>query len=258
MITGRPFISPRVQLLATIWLLATPDSYSFTLFNQENKIILHIAIGKTSLSHCVRRVVLILCKMSIDVIKWPSIHDMNTITEKFKQISGLKDVVGAIGIFSRDVAVTSQGQDGWPIPENLSFTDIKVFRNSDFWHNVHKNYRYFFLNEEFIIGDKAYPIRKWCLTAYRDNGHLTEPRSPLLSQTRQTIERAFALLKGRFRRLKYLDMARIDLISATILACCVFHNICLQNTDDIENYILEGRENDEARENLERNENERY
>lgn len=24
---GRPFISPRVQLLATLWLLATPDSY---------------------------------------------------------------------------------------------------------------------------------------------------------------------------------------------------------------------------------------
>lgn len=75
----------------------------------------------------------------------------------------------------------------------------------------------------------------------------------VLSQTRQTIERAFALLKGRFRRLKYLDMSRINLIPATILACCVLHNICLQNTDDIENYILEGRENNEN-ENFERNE----
>jgi len=68
---------------------------------------------------------------------------------------------------------------------NLSFTDcyagypgsvgdIRVFRNSDFWHNVNRNYYSFFPNEEFIIGDKAYPLRKWCLTAYRDNGHLTQ------------------------------------------------------------------------------------
>lgn len=76
----------------------------------------------------------------------------------------------------------------------------------------------------------------------------------VLSQTRQTIERAFALLKGRFRRLKYLDMSRIDLIAPTILACCVLHNICLHNTNDIEDYILEGRENNEDRENGENNE----
>jgi len=63
----------------------------------------------------------------------------------------------------------------------------------------------------------------------------------ILSQTRQTVERAFALLKGRFRRLKYLDMSRIDLIPATILACCVLHNICLGDIDDeVENYIMEG------------------
>lgn len=53
-------------------------------------------LAKSSLSHCVRRVVQVLCKISIDVIKWPSIHNINTTTEKFKRIAGLKDVVGAI------------------------------------------------------------------------------------------------------------------------------------------------------------------
>lgn len=75
----------------------------------------------------------------------------------------------------------------------------------------------------------------------------------ILSQTRQTIERAFALLKGRFRRLKYLDMSKVDLIP-TILACCILHNICLNNNDDddeVENYIAEGRENEQNRENNE-------
>ncbi|XP_024878540.1 protein ALP1-like [Temnothorax curvispinosus] len=137
--------------------------------------------------------------MSIDVIKWPSIHNINTVTEKFKKISGLKDVVGAIDGTYIEIPAPSEPNTQCYLTRkcryaitlqaicntDLSFTDcfaeypgsvsdIRVFRNSDFWHNVHKNYRYFFPNEEFIIGDKAYPIRKWCLTAYRDNGHLTE------------------------------------------------------------------------------------
>lgn len=64
----------------------------------------------------------------------------------------------------------------------------------------------------------------------------------VLSQTRQTIERTFTLLKGRFR-LKYLDMSRVDLIPATILVCCVLHNVCLNYIDKyIVNYIVEGFE----------------
>lgn len=63
-----------------------------------------------------------------------------------------------------------------------------------------------------------------------------------ISQTRQTIERSFALLFGRFRGLKYLDMYRVDLIPATVLACCVLHNICLNSCDILINqYTEEGR-----------------
>jgi hypothetical protein len=52
-------------------------------------------------------------------------------------------------------------------------------------------------------------------------------------------------LKGRFRRLKYIDMNRTDLIPETILAACVLHNICLLHNDDlIDQYINEGRELD--------------
>lgn len=62
---------------------------------------------------------------------------------------------------------------------------------------------------------------------------------------RQVIERAFALLKGRFRRLKYLHMSCIDLIPYVILACCVLHNICLEGCDDdIRDFIDEGLEQD--------------
>lgn len=58
----------------------------------------------------------------------------------------------------------------------------------------------------------------------------------ILTQSRQVIERSFALLKGRFRRLQHLQMKRIDLIPSFILACCVLHNICL---DGLEEYQVE-------------------
>ena len=54
----------------------------------------------------------------------------------------------------------------------------------------------------------------------------TPPVEPPLS--RVVIERSFALLLGRFRRLRHLDMNRIDLIPAVILAACTLHNICLK------------------------------
>lgn len=40
---------------------------------------------------------------------------------------------------------------------------------------------------------------------------------------RVIIERSFSLLFGRFRRLKYLDMNKIENLLATILAACVLH-----------------------------------
>lgn len=65
----------------------------------------------------------------------------------------------------------------------------------------------------------------------------------VISQKRQVIERAFALLKGRFRRLKFLDMSRLDLIPFFIMAAYVLHNICLEGIDDdIMEFIEEGRE----------------
>lgn len=51
------------------------------------------------------------------------------------------------------------------------------------------------------------------------------------AQTRQVIERTFGLLFGRFRRLRYVDMTKTELIPSTIIACCVLHNICLKYND---------------------------
>jgi len=71
------------------------------------------------------------------------------------------------------------------------------------------------------------------------------------SSARMAIERSFGLLKGRFRSLlTTLDMERIDLIPKFILACCVLHNICLLQGDELPNSLLPHQTSSEETNNI--------
>ena len=73
----------------------------------------------------------------------------------------------------------------------------------------------------------AYPLMKWLRAPYKDNGHLTVAQrhyNICHAKTRRVIERAFALLKGRFRRLKYVDVNSIERLVKIIESACYPHN----------------------------------
>ena len=92
----------------------------------------------------------------------------------------------------------------------------------------------FFEDDEYIIVDKAYPLSNWVMTPYLRRGILSENQvafNTCHSTNRVVIERSFALLLGRFRRLRQLDMKRLDLVPNVIVAACVLHNICLDFPD---------------------------
>jgi len=78
---------------------------------------------------------------------------------------------------------------------------------------------------------------------FHDNGHLgcVEKRyNECHSSTRVDIERAFGLLKCKFRRLQFLEMHLIDEIPKVIVVCCVLHNLILQNeTIDDEDFDMQ-------------------
>jgi DDE superfamily endonuclease len=85
-----------------------------------------------------------------------------------------------------------------------------------------------------------------CVVPFRQNGRLTREQKSFNNfhaKARQVIERSFALLFGRWRRLKNLKMQRIDMMAFVVLAACVLHNVCLEFDDDeVESYIQDGRE----------------
>ena len=119
-----------------------------------------------------------------------------------------------------------------------SVHDARMLRRSPLFMRLEENSEVEFPNSGHVLGDLAYPLKTNLLVGFKNNGRLTARHHKFnrtLSSARSAIERAFAILKSRFRRLKYLDMTNTNDIPHVIIACCILHNICLLNGDtDIE------------------------
>ncbi len=86
------------------------------------------------------------------------------------------------------------------------------------------------------------------MVPFKNTGNLSPAEinfNTKLSRARVTIENAIGFLKGRFRRLKYVDddVARIPKI---IKACCVLHNISITQPDKVVILEREGLVDDTA------------
>ncbi|KAH6924284.1 hypothetical protein HPB50_014634 [Hyalomma asiaticum] len=109
------------------------------------------------------------------------------------------------------------------------------------------------VNKYHILGDAAYPIREHLLTPFKNYGNMTHAKRKYNychASTRVVIENSFALLKHRFRQLRYVELTTVDKATQIIIACCVLHNICLDNGGtDVEDLLTEEerqeRRNDE-------------
>ena len=60
-----------------------------------------------------------------------------------------------------------------------------------------------------VLGDTAFPLSSTVLPPYKSPARLTVKQTRynhILGSARQTVERSFVALKGKFRRLQFLDM----------------------------------------------------
>lgn len=96
--------------------------------------------------------------------------------------------------------------------------------------------RYNAVTPSFTVADAAYPLRKnKCLTPFRDNGHLTELQkrfNVLQSSLRMVVERAFGLLRKKWKVLQDIQFLDSTMRAYVILVCCILHNILLTAEDD--------------------------
>ena len=228
---GRPPISIDKQLLIFLWFLGTQECVR-SISDRFN-------VTKSSVHVSCRRVCdAIKNNLAENLIKWPSGSRAVEVMEGFEEHKRVPAVIGAIDGSHISIKAPRECPEnyinrkdfhsivlqaccdhemfftncycGWP----GSVHDSRVLRNSDIFDSASNRHDNFFPKNSHLLGDAAYPLKTWIMTPYKNNGHLTEQQKTynyLHSSTRMVIERAFALLKGRFRRLKFVD---IDITSA--------------------------------------------
>nr|CAI5863194.1 unnamed protein product [Callosobruchus analis] len=187
--TGKFQVPVDDQLLSVLWLLATPDSY--------RSVGSRFDMAKSTLFNCFTRVIMALNKIAPDIIKWPPPEERQSIKRQFQNIRNLPGVVGAVdGTYvpikapheNPEVYVNRKCFHGITLQcisaPNLKFLDCftgypssvsdnRIFRNSDIFFEFMNNNNVYFQEDEFIIGDKAYPVTKWCIPPYIERGYVT-------------------------------------------------------------------------------------
>nr|XP_054598560.1 uncharacterized protein LOC107380144 [Nothobranchius furzeri] len=90
-----------------------------------------------------------------------------------------------------------------------------------------------------LIGDAAYPLKKWLMKGFTQHHRLTPEQSTFnyrLSSARMVVENAFGRLKGRWKCLAKRCDVDIHIMPDIVIACCILHNVCEINKD---NYLAD-------------------
>ncbi|XP_066585450.1 putative nuclease HARBI1 [Prorops nasuta] len=249
---GRHSLLPEKQLLLSLWLMATPNSFRC--------VGDRFGISKSTAWRSLRRVINALYSFLHTFIKWPLVEEAKTTMRKIKQNYRFPNVIGAIDGTHIKIAAPRERAEAYidrkgnhslqlqaVCDENLKFLhvycgeagsvhDMRVFRLSNIIDMLNDTN---FPCNSHILGDAAYEIQKYVMVPFKDNGHLSQDQikfNTILSSSRMIIERAFGLLKGRFRSiLDKLPMTKTNQIPRYIITCCILHNICILRNDMLDN-----------------------
>ena len=229
-----------------VWFLHNQESFRLVanLFGMPNKC---------TARYCIMQLCHVMAtKLRDSYIRWPDIQQCETISTEFEVKSGFPGVIGCIDGTHIRVKPPAQDQDsfinrkGYPsvnvmavCDNKMLFTDLfvdragsvhdaRVLRVSPLGNRLEHGP---VADPKFhILGDSAYPLLPQLITPYRDNGHLTPVQArfnTVHSATRSVVERAFARLKGKVRRLKGLECTHISNSLTIIEAGFVLHNFML-------------------------------
>lgn len=230
------------KLLAVLWLFSNQESF--------RGVADRFDMSTGTLHHYLLQVIQFLHELKPRYLRWPDFTSLTRIASNLESKYGFPGVVGCIDGSHITVKPPNEHREGfinrkgYPsinvlaiCDDTMAFTyvyadrpgschDARVYRVSAASDIISR-----LAPEMHILGDSAYSLLPWLLTPYRDNGHLSDVQkryNRIHSSTRCVIERAFGRLKGKFRRLKYLDITRIDQAPRLIEAICVLHNFILQ------------------------------
>ena len=96
----------------------------------------------------------------------------------------------------------------------------------------------------YIVADRGYPLLSWCITPFK-MGPMGTPLSHeetwfnrKHSSTRMSVERAFGILKARFKEIGTKSSLKLDFLPTIVHSCRMLHNILLASKDRTLDQIL--------------------
>lgn len=262
---GRPQVPVKLQCLICVWVLANQESY--------RSIGDRFDVTKRTVFVCLMRVCKLINARHNIFITWPQGIDARSVIESFRRKKSFPGVLGAID--GCHIAICPPKTNAFAYinrknrasmvlqavcDSNAIFTDIFV----GFPGSVHDarifhcskvsrmcNEDNYFPEDSHLLGDSAYPLCNRLLTPFRDDGHLSRKQvhyNVSHASTRSAIERAFGILKARWRRLNYLELHIITNYPIVISAACMLHNFCQRQGEAISLYEREDEFINEANE----------
>ncbi|XP_018311308.1 putative nuclease HARBI1 isoform X2 [Mycetomoellerius zeteki] len=257
--SGRCPISPNLQLLVTLWTMATPDSY--------RSVCDRFNIGRATAWRAHRKVCAAIYSLADKFIKWPSVEEAQQTWMDVQYKHKFPKVLGAINGTHIRIQKPKEHAENYlnrnghysihlqaVCDSTLKFIhcyaeqpgsmhDMCVFWLSDIPSMYTEK---FFPHDSHLIGDAGYALQKHVMVPY-DNNDLSGAQinfNERLCSAHVMIEEAIGYLKGRFRSLvDKLYMKRTDLISEYIIACCVLHNICILHEDFLDDIVIVEKDN---------------
>lgn len=250
-------ISAEKALLVTVWYLANKETF--------RQISDRFDIAESCAHTIIKKVTKFFTVNSTDSIRWPNENELPNLAANFMKKKNIPGVIGAIGgshipirrptiheedymnrkgfhsILLQDIVDHQTRFRNIYVGEPGSVHDARMLRRSKIYqvgNDIPHGY--------IILGDSAYPMLRWLIPPYKDNGNLTDNQKTFNykhSATRIVVEHAYGKLKGRFRRLQHFDNTDLTVINYCVATACILHNICIDQNDLGEDLI---DENDNA------------
>ena len=249
----RDAISPAKRVAIALWRLAGGASF--------RTIAAHFDVGKSSCVTITKEFCKALNRFAGNYIKFPTNRDETArAIALFQDECKIPQALGAIDGTHIEIIAPDEPFDYFDrhhrysvtmqavVGENLMFLDTaigypgsmhdaRILRASNIFTKAENGS---VLKEPVIslngvtvrpllLGDGAYPLLPWLLKPYPINVILNRSQrnyNKTLSSARSSVERAFGILKARWRiLLKRLDNKFCN-IPEVILTCCILHNFC--------------------------------